>query len=177
MVATTRITAAAQTFVYGHFRPRVSANTVQWAIGRCVFPRTKVPFTFGFGPPSNIPFHGRQKSTFQTASRSIHPFLQDARSWPRHTQIKLANSNFFSARQKTLSHVLSYCVVQSPATVAERRGVEQVAAVLTAKGRIAAATYRMTLAHAVSSLFLRCEPGDGDCPHSCLSPENSGFAL
>jgi len=39
--------------------------------------------------------------------------------------------------------------VQSPATVAERRGVEQVAAVLTAKGRIAAATYRMTLAHAV----------------------------
>jgi len=71
----------------------------------------KCPFTFGFGPPSNIPFHGRQKSTFQTASRSVHPFLQDARSWPRHTQIKLANSNFFSARQKTLSHGLSYCVV------------------------------------------------------------------
>jgi len=111
MVATARITAAAQTFVYGHFRPRVSANTVQWAIGRCVFPRKKVPFTFGFGLPSNIPFHGRQKSTFQTASRSVHPFLQDARSWPRHTQIKLANSKFFSARQKTLSHGLSYCVV------------------------------------------------------------------
>jgi len=43
---------------------------------------------------------------------------------------------------------------------------QQVAAVLTAKGRIAAATYQITLAHAGYSIYFT----NGDAPKTATSP-------
>ena len=41
----------------------------------------------GSGPSSNTWFVVPHKSTLQTASRSVQPFLQGSRSWPTKTQI------------------------------------------------------------------------------------------
>jgi len=51
-----------------------------------------------------------------------------------------------------------------------RRNMKQVAAVLTVKGRIAAATYRITLSHARYSLWA------GKCPLPKIVPSLGGSA-
>jgi len=49
--------------------------------------RTNLPLPLGgSGPPSNICFLGASQVRPQTASRSVHPFLQGSRTWPTDRQ-------------------------------------------------------------------------------------------
>jgi len=61
-------------------------------------------------------------------------------------------------RTKTTLHSSDWCQTRSVIEFLELRQHQQVAAVVTAKGRIAASTYRITLTHA------RYSPWAGSCP-------------